>query len=49
MKVFIPNYNKLFNIIQKSGNYALIDLYGKKIVFNVLGYEIQEFKQQTLF
>lgn len=49
MKVFIPNYNNWFNIIQKSGNYALIELYGKKIVFNILGYEIQEFKQQTLF
>jgi hypothetical protein len=49
MKVFIPNYNNWFNIIQKSGNYALIDLYEKKIVFNILGYEIQEFKQQTLF
>ncbi len=49
MKVYIPNYNNWFNILQKSGNYALIDLYGKKIVFNILGYEIQEFKQQTLF
>jgi len=49
MKVFIPNYNNWFNIIQKSGNYALIDLSGNKIVFNILGYEIQEFKQQTLF
>jgi hypothetical protein len=49
MKVFIPNYNNWFNILQKSGNYALIDLYGKKIVFNILGYETQEFKQQTLF
>ena len=49
MKVFIPNYNNWFTILQKSGNYALIDLYGKKIVFNILGYEIQEYKQQTLF
>jgi hypothetical protein len=49
MKVFIPNYNDWFNILQRSGNYALIDFNKKKIVFNILGYEIQEFKQQTLF
>ncbi len=48
MKVFIPNYNKWFTIIQKSGNYALIDLYGKKIVFNILGYETKNI-QATLF
>jgi hypothetical protein len=49
MKVFIPNYNNWFNILQKSGNYALIEFNKKKIVFNILGYKIQEFKQQTLF
>ena len=46
MKVFIPNYNDWFNIIQRSGNYALIDFNKKKIVFNILGYQIQGFINQ---
>ena len=48
MKVFIPNYNDWFNILQRSGNYALIDFNKKKIVFNILGYEIKNI-QATLF
>jgi hypothetical protein len=48
MKVFIPNYNDWFNILQRSGNYALIDFNNKKIVFNILGYETKNI-QATLF
>lgn len=49
MKVFIPNYNKWFTIIQRSGNYGLIEFNKKKFVFNILGYQIQEYNQQILF
>jgi hypothetical protein len=48
MKVFIPNYNNWFTILERNGNFAKIDFYGKKIVFNILGYETKNI-QATLF
>lgn len=39
MKVFIPKYNNWFTILERNGNFAKIDFYGKKIVFNILGYQ----------
>jgi hypothetical protein len=48
MKVFIPNYNDWFNILQRSGDYALIDFNNNKIVFNISGYETKNI-QATLF
>jgi hypothetical protein len=48
MKVFIPKYNNWFTILERNGNFAKIDFYGKKIVFNIIGYETKNV-QTTLF
>lgn len=38
-KIFIPNYKDWFGIIKQDGNRFLIDFYGKKICYNILGIE----------
>lgn len=38
-KIYLPNYKDWFEVIKKEGNRVLIDFYGKKIVYNIIGIE----------